>query len=142
VVVAVSLVHVMQVAFHQIVSMAAVWNRFMTATTAMSMFAVVRSAAMARGAGGRIRAALVQSMLIHMSSVSAVKMAVVHIIDVAFMLDRGMSATPTMRMSVLIVCFVFVHFPNALLSGNKPDLQACVFRTGFAFHFRPREKEN
>ena len=67
--------------------MATVRNRFVTASVGMSMFPIVRSAGMARGTSGRIRAALAQSMFIQMSSVGIVKMAVVQIIDVTFMFD-------------------------------------------------------
>jgi hypothetical protein len=92
-VVAVPLVRVVQMAFHKIVSMAAMRNRFMTAAAAMRVFRVVRSAGMARRAGGRIRAALAKSMLIHVSGVCVVQMAVVQIIDVIFMLNRSVSAS-------------------------------------------------
>jgi hypothetical protein len=96
VVVAVALVRMVQVAFHEIVGMATVRYRFMTATTAMSMFALVSTARMAWGTGGWIRAALAQGMFVHVSGMNVVKMAVVQIIDVPFMLDRGVPATRTM----------------------------------------------
>jgi hypothetical protein len=50
VVVAVALMRMMQMAFHKIVDVAAVRNRFMPATGAVCVFPVVRSAGMTRGA--------------------------------------------------------------------------------------------
>jgi hypothetical protein len=120
--------------------MATVRNRFMTATAAMSVFPVVCSAGMAGGTGRWIRAALPQRMFIHVSSVGIVKMAVVQIIDMSFVLDRGVSATCTMRMRVLIVCFVIAHFPMLSLGSN--NLRACVATIALTFHLRPREREN
>jgi hypothetical protein len=125
-VVAVPLVRVVQMAFHKIVGMAAMRNRFMTAAAAMRVFRVVRSAGMARRASGRIRAALAKSMLIHVSGVCVVQMAVVQIIDVIFMLNRSVSASWTMRMRVLLVCFVIVHFPMLSLESKRLILQAGV----------------
>jgi hypothetical protein len=110
VIVAVPLIWMMKVSFHEIVFMTPVRNRFMSATSPMSVLGVMRAAGMARGTGGRIRAAFAQSMFIHVSSVSTVKMAVVQIIDVTFMLNRGVPAAWTMFMGMLIVGFVIAHF--------------------------------
>jgi hypothetical protein len=118
VIVTMPLVRVMQVAFHEIVGMATVRNRFMSAAAAMSVFRVVRSAGVVRRAGGRIRTTLGQGMFIHVLHVDVVKVSIVQIIDVTFMLDRGVSASWTMRMRVLLVCFVIVHFPMLSL-GSK-----------------------
>jgi hypothetical protein len=93
VIVAVPLVRVMQVAFHEIVGMATVRNRFMSAAAAMSVFRVVRSAGVVRRAGGRIRTTLGQGMFIHVLRVDVVKVSIVQIIDVTFMLDRSVSAS-------------------------------------------------
>jgi hypothetical protein len=110
VVVAVSLIWMMKVSFHEIVFMTPVRNRFMSTTSPMSVLGVMRAAGMARGTGGRIRAAFAQSMFIHVFSVTTVKMAVVQIIDVTFMLDGGVPAAWTMLMRMLIVGFVIAHF--------------------------------
>jgi hypothetical protein len=74
----------MQVIFHEIVDMATVRNRFVTAADAMSVLSVVHPAGVARGTSSRIRAALAQGMFIHVSRVRMrlVKVAVVEIIDV------------------------------------------------------------
>jgi hypothetical protein len=93
VVIAVPLVRVMQVAFHKIVGMTAVRNRFVATAAAMSVFRVVRSTGVARRTSGRVQAALGQSMFIHVFRVDVVKVSIVQIIDVPFMLDSGVSAT-------------------------------------------------
>jgi hypothetical protein len=92
VVVAVPLIWMMQMAFDEIVSVTAVWDRLMSATGPMSVLTVMRSTRMTRGASGRIRATLRQGMFIHMPFVGTVKMPLMQIIDVAFMFDRGVPA--------------------------------------------------
>ncbi len=91
-VIAVRLVPMMQVAFDEIVGVAAVRNRFMSATSPMRMLAVVRATRMSRGARGRIRATLRQRMFIHMPLVSTVKMPIMQIVDVTFVFDGGVPA--------------------------------------------------
>jgi len=80
------------------------------------MLAVVCTARMSRGARGRIRAAVGQTVFIHMTLVGAVKMPIVQIIDVTFMFDGGMAASWTVRMCVLIVGFVGAHLGGLLFS--------------------------
>lgn len=92
-VIAVPLVRMMQVAFDEMVGVAAVRNRFMSATSPMSVLTVVRTTRMSRGTSGRIRATLRQGMFIHMPLVSTVKMPVMQMVDVAFVFDGGVSAT-------------------------------------------------
>jgi hypothetical protein len=110
VVIAVPLVRMMKVAFHEIVRMATVRDRFVSAAGAVRVFPFVRSAGMARSTSRRIRAALWQGMFIGMSRMVAVKMPVVQIVDVAFVFDRSVSAARTMRMRVLIMRVVVAHF--------------------------------
>jgi hypothetical protein len=80
------------------------------------MVAVVRTARMSRGAGGRIRAAVGQSVFIHMTLVGTVKMSIVQIVNVTFMFDGGVAASWTVRMAVLIVGFVGAHLGGLLFS--------------------------
>lgn len=49
-------------------------------------------------------------MFVHVSLMDTVKMPVVQVIHVTFVFDCGVSAARTMRMGVLIVRFVVVHF--------------------------------
>jgi hypothetical protein len=91
-VIAVPLVRMMQVTFGEIVDVAAVRNRFMSAPSPVSVRSVVRAACMSRRTSGRIRATLRQGMFIQVPLVSIVKMAVMQIIDVTFVFDSGVSA--------------------------------------------------
>ena len=79
----------MKMAFDEIVGVTAVRDCLMSATGPMSVLSVMRTTRMSRGASGRIRATLRQSMFINMPLVGTVKMPLVQIIDVAFMFDRG-----------------------------------------------------
>lgn len=97
-VVAVPLMRMMQMAFHQIIGMATVRNGFVSAACAVRMFPVMRSTRMAWSTGRRIGASLRQSVLIHMSSMGTVKVPIVQIVNVPFMFDRGVSAAGSMRM--------------------------------------------
>jgi hypothetical protein len=92
VVVAVPLVGMVQVALDKIVSVVAVRNRLMSTTGPMRVPAVVRSAGMARGAGGRIRATFAEGMFIHMARVGVVKMTLVQVVNVILVFNGGVSA--------------------------------------------------
>ena len=109
VIVAMPLMRVMQVAFDEIVGMAAVRNRLVSATWPMSVLVVVRSTPMRRRTSGWIRTALCQCMFVNVTLMSTVKMSFVQIVDVTFMFDRSMAAAWTVSMSVLVMCFVVAH---------------------------------
>jgi hypothetical protein len=109
VIVAMPLMRMMQVAFDEIVGVAAVRNRLMSATWPMSVLVVVRSTPMRRRTSGWIRAALRQCMFVDVTLMGAVKMSFVQIVDVTFMFDRGMAAAWTVSMGMLVMCFVVAH---------------------------------
>jgi hypothetical protein len=92
VVIAVPLVRMMQMAFDEIVGVAAMRNRFMSASSPVRVLAIMRTTGVSRGTSRRIRAALRQSMFIDMPLMGTVKMPVVQIVDVAFVFDRGVPA--------------------------------------------------
>jgi uncharacterized protein YqgC (DUF456 family) len=108
-VVAVSLVGMMKMSLHEIVLMTTVRNRFMPAASSMRVLAVVRAARMSGSTSGRIRATLRQGVFIHVPLVGAVKMPVMHIVNVTFVLNRDMPAAWTVSMSVLIMRSVIAH---------------------------------
>jgi hypothetical protein len=113
VVVAVPLVGMMKVSLHEIVLMTAVRNRFMSAASSMRVLAVVRAARMSRGTSGRIRATLRQGVFIHVPLVGAVKMPVMHVVDVTLVLNCDMPTAWTVSMRVLIMGFVVAHFSDS-----------------------------
>jgi hypothetical protein len=92
VVIAVALVRMVQMVFDEIVGVAAMRNRFMSASGPVRVLVVMRSARMSRGTSGRIRATLRQGMFIDMPFVGTVKMPLMQIIDVTFVFDGGVPA--------------------------------------------------
>ena len=91
-IVAVPLVRMMQMSLHEIVFMAALRNRFMSAIRPVSVLRVMCPTHMTWCASRRIRAALCQSMFVNVPLMGAVKMAVVQVIDVTFVFHRGVPA--------------------------------------------------
>ena len=92
-VIAVALVRMVQMALDEMVGVAAMRNRFMSASRSMRVLGVVLPTGVSRGTSGRIRTTLCQGMFIHMPLVGAMKMPVVQVVDVTFMLNRGVPAT-------------------------------------------------
>ena len=113
-IVTVSLMGMMQMALDEIVGMVAVRNCLMSASGGVVVFVVMRAAGMAGAAARGIGTALRQRMLIHMAFVKMVQMAVVQIVDVPFMLHRGMSTARAVRMGMLIVSVVIAHLDGLL----------------------------
>ena len=91
-VIAVPLVRMVQMALDEMVGVAAMRNRFMSASSSMRVFGIVLPTGVSRGTSGRIRTTLCQGMFIHMPLVGAVKMPVVQVIDVTLVLNRGVPA--------------------------------------------------
>jgi hypothetical protein len=104
-----ALVRMVQVTLHEVIGMAAVRNCLVSASRAMSVLAVVLAACVIGGAGGRIRAAFGQLMLVNVPLMLAVKMSFVHIIDMIFVFDRRVPASRTMGMRMLVVRPVIRH---------------------------------
>jgi hypothetical protein len=100
----------MKMSLHEIVLMTTVRNRFMPAASSMRVLAVVRAARMSGSTSGRIRTTLLQGVFIDVPLVGAVKMPVMHIVDVTLVLYADMPAAWTVSMRVLIMRFVVAHF--------------------------------
>lgn len=130
---------VMQVAFHEIVDVAAVRDRFVSATCTVCMLGVVRTTRVARGASRRIRLSFCEDMFVDVALMSAVQMPVVQVIDVTFMFDRGMPTARTMCVGVTLVCLMITHFQYLLVL-------LCPFRGVISIdlksHLQWRETEN
>jgi hypothetical protein len=97
-VIAMALMGMMQMTFHEIIGMASMRNRFMSATSAVGVLVVMLAARMVGGASGRIRATLVKCMFVYMALVGTVEMSLVQVIDMTLVLDPGMSAAGAMGM--------------------------------------------
>ena len=101
VVIAVTVVHVVQASIDDVVDMIAVRDRFMTAVRPMN----VACAVVYRCATVRIGVADLDHVFVVMITVRVVQVAVVDVIDMTVMLDGGVSAVRSvyvirMRMSV------------------------------------------
>ena len=88
-IVAVAMVRMMKMAFHEIVRVASVRDRFMPARGFVSVLSVVGTARMVWGTGRWIGPPVCQGVFIYMPLVDTVKVPVMQIIDVSLVLNRG-----------------------------------------------------
>jgi hypothetical protein len=89
-------VRVMQPPVHEVIDVIAVWHRFVTAVRAM----LVRAARLRRALHG-VGGADGEDVLVDVILVHVVEMAVVKIVDVALMADRGMTTPRPVLMGVV-----------------------------------------
>jgi hypothetical protein len=112
-------VWMVQMSIDQIVDMIAMWNRLMTTVEPMSMRRGMSAAAVVRRATIRIRRSDFDHVFIGLTVMHMMQMAVVEIIDVALMPDRGMTtARPVdmrmFRMTGMIRRSHDLSFPRVL----------------------------
>lgn len=105
-IIAVAVVRVMQMAVHDVIDVVAVRHGFMAAAVAVQMARFVARALMRRAAF-RILGAHFEAMLIVVAFVRMMQMPVVQVIDVAVVLNRGVTAARAMRVIGMIVLDVF-----------------------------------
>jgi hypothetical protein len=94
-------VRMVQVSVDQIISVITVWNRLMTTAGAMSMRRLMVAASVLRRAAIRIRGSDFDHVFIDMTVVHMMQVAVVEIIDVAVMSNRGMTAARPVHVWIL-----------------------------------------
>ena len=116
-VIAMALMGMMQMTFHEIIGVASMRNRFMTATGAMGVPGVVFAARMIGGASRRIRTTFVEGVFVYMALVGTVEMSLVQVIDMTLVPHPGVSAPGAMRMRMLVMCFVVAHFTAPLIKN-------------------------
>jgi hypothetical protein len=92
VVVAVSVVRMVQMPIHKIIDMVAVRDGLVTTAGAMDVIGRVRRARMARRASGRVLGRNRQCVLDDDASILMMQVAVVEIVDVAVVLESDVSA--------------------------------------------------
>jgi hypothetical protein len=103
VVVAVIAMRMMQVAFHQIIGVIAVRDRFVAAAGAVAMFFVVASAIVARSTCRGICSADGQPVLLDTGFGHMVQMAVMEIVYVSVMFDACVAAIRPVLVSVSLM---------------------------------------
>lgn len=91
-----------QMPVDQVIDVIPVRDRLMAASRAVLMPGAMSGARMRR-AGGRIRCRHFQHALVVVTFVRLVKMAVVQVVDVISMLDRGVTTTGSMLMRVILM---------------------------------------
>jgi hypothetical protein len=105
VIVAVILVRMMQVAVDQVIDMVAVRDGFVAAARAVLMGPVVSAAGVFGRARGRVGGADLKLMLLDSLSAHVVKVAVVQVVRVVAVLDRGVAtagAVPVRMVGVMV----------------------------------------
>jgi hypothetical protein len=93
-VIAMALMGMMQMTFHQIIGVASMRNRFMSGTSAMGVSGVVFAACMIRGASRRIRTTFVEGVFVYMALVDTVEMSLAQIIDMTLVPDPPVCPQP------------------------------------------------
>lgn len=104
VIIAMAIVHMVQVAIDQIIDMIAVWHRFMAAAGPMHMAAGLRAGA-AIGIGRRYR----DHMFIDMIAMRVMQVAIMQIINMAFVVHGRVAAARPMHMGMAGVGVVTAH---------------------------------
>jgi hypothetical protein len=119
VIVAMISVGMVQMAIDQIIDVIAMWNFLMPAVRAMHVLFVMAAAIMVGGTCRRILGRDREDMLDDRAvGVGVVKMAVVQVIDVPLMVNRGMAATGAVPMIMMAVYFSVMRHNDFLSLKN------------------------
>ena len=112
-VVTMSIMNVVQVAIHQIVHVVAVRYRFVPAIRSMNMPSLMTAALVPAGAICRILSRHRQNVLVNVPFMRMMQMPVMQIVDVPFVLNRGVPAPGpvNVRMIFVYVMFHIYSFP-------------------------------
>jgi len=108
VIVAVVAVGVVEVVTDQVVDVVAVRHGFVSAAGAVLMVGSVTFVDVIRAAVG-IEIAYRQDVLVHMVLMRMVEVAIVDVVDMAFVFDGSVAAIRSVLVVVRFVCSVFVH---------------------------------
>lgn len=106
VVVAVTVVWMVQVPVHQVVRVARVRHRGVATAIPVDVSAVVGAARMVWGTAGWVGVALGELMAVRVPVVGVVQVPVVKVVHVVLVNDRGMSAARSVRVGMLVVSLV------------------------------------
>lgn len=101
--IAMSVVGIVQMAINQIARVVTMGNRFMPTARSMHMVGIMTTALMALSAGVWVDISHFDDMLIHMISMGMVKMPIVEVVDVVEVLDSGVTTVWPMGMIVILM---------------------------------------
>jgi hypothetical protein len=96
-------VGMVQMPFHEIVDVIAMWHGLVSATGTMDMAGLMAGTAVSRRAGIRIRLRHLDHVLVHMVAMRMVQMPIMEVIDMVAVTHGGMAATSAMRVGVTVV---------------------------------------
>lgn len=102
----------------EVIYVVPVGNRLVPASHPMTVFLIVRIAGVIRSAGGRIPAAYVQSMVVHMVLVGPMQMTFVQIVHVLVVFNRGMAATGLVRVGMPFMSLVISRHNSPCLAAS------------------------
>lgn len=109
VVVAVSVVRMVEVTGDQIIRVVAMRDGLVAAAGAMHMGIIVSAALVVWGAGCRVCSADFQHMLVHMICMEVVQVAVMDKVDMTVMLNRDMAAVCPVQVGMVLVNLAVAH---------------------------------
>jgi hypothetical protein len=136
VIVAMAAVRVMQVAVDEVVDVIAVRHRGMPATRAVYVTGFVARAGVSRRAGGRILGVDRQYVLFDLAAGDRVmQVAVVQVVDVIAVLDRGVSAVLAVLVIVMFVRFTGLRHGNSFTVSNRSNYRTRLRDLGGALPF-------
>lgn len=102
-VIAMSIVGIMQVAINEIARVVTMGNCFMATARSMNMVSIMTRAVMAFSTCVWVQSSHFNYMLIDMIPVGVVQMPIVEVVDVVAMLDSGVTTVWTMGMIVILM---------------------------------------
>ncbi len=114
-VVAVTVVGMVEVAIDQVIHVIAVGDGLVATRGTVAMAGLMRAAGVIRRAGGGVGGVHCQRMLIDMVAVRRVEMPVVQIVNVIVMDDGRMSAIFAVHVGVVVVDLVVAHASTFIL---------------------------
>jgi hypothetical protein len=103
-----AIMRMVKVSVYHVIHMIAMRNRVMATVCTVPVFGAVCTAVMTVGAVGRIGAADLEGMLVHMALVKGVQVAIVNVIGVSVVQDRRMTTVLAMLMRMVIMSFVLI----------------------------------
>jgi magnesium-transporting ATPase (P-type) len=121
VIITVVTVRMMQVAFYQVVNVAAVGHPFVAAIRTMNVPFVVTGALMVSCATLWVRCVHLKHVLVNMIPVHMVQVPLMQVIDVPVMADGFMPAVWPMLVSVVSMLLAFIHDIPPPMSNTHAD---------------------
>jgi hypothetical protein len=147
VIVAVTVVRVMEVSADEVIDVVAVRYALVPAIRAVRVRRLVRAAGVRRRAAREVLTALGDQVLVDVVAVDVMQVSVVQVIDVPLVLDGRMAAARAVLVRVAFVGPVIVHGPSSPRRRASPAAGARVARSEEAWgrraamgsgHDRPR----